>query len=88
METAATFSLSPLPPEGDVQHYRVTGPLTFANMLALEQAVARLDGVTSANLVPQREGEATLTLVSAHPRRTTQDLLSLPDFPMRWSRHE
>jgi hypothetical protein len=77
------FALSPLPADGEVQRYRVAGPLTFASMLALERAVSRLDGVTYARLVPSATGEATLAFLSADPDSARRTLLSLPGFRMQ-----
>jgi len=61
---------------------RVTGPLPFPRMLALEKVVSDLPSVRSAEITPQPKG-ATLLIVSDEPDRTLADLLRLSDFPMQ-----
>ena len=47
-------------------------------MLAFEQAVSRLPGVTSVSVVPQPNDVATLSLTSSDPTLVAQLLESLP----------
>jgi len=80
--SGAVLGLAALPPDGEFQRYRVEGPLTFAAMLALKQAIARLPGVRSVRVAPRPEGTTQLTLVSDDPERTLQDLQRVPGFWM------
>jgi len=77
-----TLGLAALPPDGEFQRYRVEGPLTFAAMLALKQAIARLPGVRSVRVAPRPEGTTQLTLMSDDPDRTLHDLQTVPGFSM------
>jgi hypothetical protein len=77
------LELSVLPPDGEFQRYRIDGPLTFAAMLALKQAVAQLRGVSSVRVAPRPDGGTVLTLISQDPDLTTRDLQNVPGFMMR-----
>jgi hypothetical protein len=77
------LELSVLPPDGDFQRYQIEGPLTFAAMLALKEAVASLHGVRSVRVAPRPEGATVLMLISQDPDATLRDLQQVPNFVMR-----
>jgi hypothetical protein len=86
---APTFSaapdqllLTPLPTYGDQVRYRVTGPLTFARIMALEHALQGLDGVSSAVVIPEGGEAATISFVAEDAARAIEDLLRVPGLPL------
>lgn len=80
---AVPLTLVPLPPEGDTQRYRLIGSVTFASMLALEQVVSQLPGITFVKISPSAEDGPILALTSVDPQRTEVEMCSLADFPLR-----
>jgi hypothetical protein len=81
-ETRIPLAVTVLPPDGEFQRYRVDGPLKFASMLALKQAIARLPGVCSVRVAPRPDGTTQLTLISDDPEQTSQLLQHVPGFAM------
>jgi hypothetical protein len=75
--------VSTLTPAGPVSRYRVTGPWTFAKMMALEQALPQLRGVVSADFTPESEEAVRISLLSNDQEATLQDLLNLPGLHLR-----
>jgi hypothetical protein len=80
------LSVAPLSIAGDTAIYRVTGPLTFARIMALERALAGLGGVTLSSVKPESAGEATVSFVSADPETTIDNLLNVPGLAIRKAR--
>jgi hypothetical protein len=80
---ATPLTLVPLPPDGDTQRYRLMGSVTFASMLALEQVVSQLPGITFVKISPAAEDGPLLALTSVDPQRTADEMRSLADFPLR-----
>jgi hypothetical protein len=74
--------LTPLPSDGDRVRFRVTGPLTFARIMALEQALQSLDGVSSAVVTPEGGEAATISFVAQDAARAVDDLLRVPGLPL------
>jgi hypothetical protein len=64
--------------EPGVQRYRVRGPISFASMVAIEQAAGRLPGVSSATATPTPNGGAILTVVTRDPNGAQLDLRQIP----------
>jgi hypothetical protein len=86
---APTFSpapdqllLTPLPTYGDEVRFRVTGPLTFARIMALEHALQSLDGVSSAVVIPEGGEAATISFVAEDAAGAIEDLLRVPGLPL------
>jgi hypothetical protein len=75
------YYLMPLGQEGDFHRYQISGSFTFASLLALEQAVARLYGARSVSVVPI-PGGAILSLMTLNPAELLPKLQTIPDFPM------
>ena len=79
--TLPTWQLETLSPSGDLQRYRLSGPITLAGMLALEQAIADLPGVSYAMVSPAPEGGSATLLVRAEDARgTVRAISNLPMF--------
>jgi hypothetical protein len=66
------------PPTPDGLRYRIAGDMTYAMLLALEQAVARLPGVISARLFPEPDDTCVLDVQTADPTLFRPLLGSLP----------
>jgi hypothetical protein len=79
--------LTPLASDGDQVRYRVTGPLTFARIMALEHALQSLEGVSGAFISPEGGDAATIAFVAQDPARAIEDLLRAPGLPLElaWS---
>jgi len=76
-----TLQLETLSPSGDLQRYRLSGAITLASMLALEQAIADLPGVSYAMVSPAPEGGSATLLVRAEDARgTLRGITNLPMF--------
>jgi hypothetical protein len=77
----ANLQLDALPASGDLQRYRVSGVLTLAGMLALEQTIAGLPGVSYAMVSPAPDGaSATLLVRSEDSQGTLRAITNLPTF--------
>jgi hypothetical protein len=75
------WQLETLSPSGDLQRYRLSGSITLAGMLALEQAIADLPGVSYAMVSPAPEGGSATLLVRAEDARgTIRAISNLPMF--------
>ncbi len=75
------LQLDTLPPSGDLQRYRLSGVLTLSGMLALEQAIADLPGVSYAMVSPSPDGgSATVLVRSEDTRGTLRGITNLPSF--------
>ncbi|HZT08936.1 MAG TPA: hypothetical protein VFC51_18075 [Chloroflexota bacterium] len=79
----APLLLSPLPFEGNRARYRVTGQLTFARVMALEQALRGLQDVESAVVTPESSEEACIAFISPHPGETVESLLTVPGLALQ-----
>jgi hypothetical protein len=74
----ASLRAAPLPsPTGELR-FRVTGSLTFATMLAFEQAVSRLPGVSLASVTPEPSDVAILALTASDTSLIPPLLVWLP----------
>jgi hypothetical protein len=82
-EESELLYLSEMPPQGDLACYRVTGPLTFARIMALERALASLGGVTSSSVKPESSGAANISFSSDDPESSITSLLSVPGLALR-----
>ncbi len=81
-----SLQLETLPPSGDLQRYRVAGTLTLAAMLALEEAIADLPGVSYSMVSPAPDGaSATLLVRSEDARGTLRAITNLPSFDIEAS---
>lgn len=60
----------------------LSGQISFATMLAIEDAIKHLPLVLSAEVSPLPSG-GMLLVVSDNPDRTLQDIVGLPDFAIR-----
>jgi hypothetical protein len=74
----ASLRATPLPAAAGELRFRVTGTLTFATMLAFEQAVSRLPGVTSASMRPEPYDVAVLALTASDASLIPPLLVCLP----------
>ncbi len=80
------LQLDTLPPSGDLQRYRLTGWLTLAGMLALEETIADLPGVSYSMLSPAPDGDsATLLVRTDDARATLRAITNLPSFDIEAS---
>jgi hypothetical protein len=79
----ATLRAAPLPTENGVVRYRVTGALTFATMLAFEQAVSRLPGVSSASVTPEPDDVAVLKLTTSDASLIAPLLVCMPGIQLQ-----
>jgi hypothetical protein len=73
----ATLRAQALPAEQGELRYRVRGRLTLATLLAFQQAVSRLPGVTSARVSAELDDVADLRLKTTDPTLVRQLLLSM-----------
>jgi hypothetical protein len=70
-----------LPPNGDLQRYQVSGRVTLPGMLALEQAIAELPGVSYAMVSPAPQGDRVTVLVRSDDAQSLLRAISnLPTF--------
>jgi hypothetical protein len=67
-----------MPAEPGELRYRICGRLTLAMLLAFQQAVGRLPGVTSASVSAEPDDVADLRLKTSDPSLFEQLLLSMP----------
>jgi hypothetical protein len=74
----ATLRAQALPAEQGELRYWVRGRLTLATLLAFQQAVSRLPGVTSARVSAEPDDVADLRLKTTDPSLVQQQLLSMP----------
>jgi hypothetical protein len=79
----ATLRALPLPSEKGGLRYRLSGRLTLATMLALQQAVSRLPGVNSANLDPEPDDVAVLSMTTNDSTLVQRLLGSMPAFHLQ-----
>lgn len=79
----ATLQAVPLTTDNGMVAYRVKGSLTFATMLAFEDAVSRLPGVNSASVTPEPGDLATLKLTTSDPTLIPSLLVCLPGIQLQ-----
>jgi hypothetical protein len=74
----ASLRAHALPSEEGELCYRLSGRLTLATMLAFQQAVSRLPGVTSARVVAEPDDMAVLRMKTSDLAQVQPLLVSMP----------
>jgi hypothetical protein len=67
-----------LPSDQGELRYRVSGQLTLATMLAFQQAVSRLPGVSSARVAAEPDDVALLHMTTSDPTGVQELLVAMP----------
>jgi hypothetical protein len=75
--------LAPLPPDGDKACYRISGPLTFAQVMALERTLAGIEGVRSASVTPEAGEGARIAFISDDPAGALGQLITASGLPIQ-----
>jgi hypothetical protein len=82
-ELPVPLFLAPLPPDGEKACYRISGALTFAQVMALERTLAGIEGVRSPSVTPEAGEGARISFISDDPAGVLGRLISASGLPIQ-----